>query len=1033
MGNRLSSPSQIISLPQGGGSLQGLGETFSPDLFTGTGNVRLPLTLPAGRNQFQPTLNLFYNTGNGNGPFGMGWRLSVPDISRKTSKGVPIYDDARDVFLIEHSEDLVPVHENVGRTDYRPRTDTTFAQTTHYASAEDNYWEVREKDSMVHIYGTPGRAGHDPAVLANPMDSRRIFSWNLTSSRDPFGNEIVYEYEIERSQQSERPWQQIYLTALRYIDYGTVSEPHYLVSVTFHYETRKDAFSERRAGFEVRTTRLCREIEISIDTGTKEVIRRHTLEYTAASLNHNALLSSFHTTGYAGEQVEQMPPLEFAYTQFVPDKQKFIALSGQDSPAGSLAHPDYEMADLNGDGLPDFLSTDGNAQYWRNLGNGRLDTRRSLPLIPSGIRLQDPGAQLIDADGDGHIDLMVFNERFGGYYPLTTQRQPDRRSYQPYRVTPSIDLKDPEVRLVDLTGNGITDALRTGTRLECFFNDPLQGWNEVRAVERRALDAFPNVNFSDPRIQLASMTGDNLQDIVFISSGHVEYWPSLGHGNWGSRIIMTNSPRFPYGYEPRYVLLGDVDGDGVADLVYVGEQQISLWINQNGNSWSEEIVVRGTPAATDANALRLTDLLGTGVSGVFWSAPAHGTRPNLHFLDFTGGVKPYLLSSIKNNLGAEHHIEYASSISYYLEDEQTYSKRWQTSLPFPVQVVSRVVSLDHFSGNSLTSEFSYHHGYWDGVEREFRGFGRVDQRDTLRQKDLTSAARYSPPAETRTWFHLGPTSDQFAGHPFTTGFTYEYWSEDPNVLPVPPLPTGMSNQEQRDALRALRGSMLRAELYILDGSERATRPHRVDEESHGVRLEVKGTAERHGVFFPYTCAERTSAWERGNEPHTTATFLDDYDAYGQARQTSHIAVPRGRNYRIHSQNDEPYLATLEVVQYAPPPNQQHVIADRVYSQVEYEIVNDGTATLLELHQEMITGQAERNIFSHVLHFYDGEAFVGLPGGEIGAYGALVRTEELVLTEELLHAAYKSEHGPVVPPYLVLVGPPPWTPEYPALF
>lgn len=55
---------QVISLPKGGGALQGIGETFSPDLFTGTGNFTVPIALPAGRNGFQPELNLVYSTGN---------------------------------------------------------------------------------------------------------------------------------------------------------------------------------------------------------------------------------------------------------------------------------------------------------------------------------------------------------------------------------------------------------------------------------------------------------------------------------------------------------------------------------------------------------------------------------------------------------------------------------------------------------------------------------------------------------------------------------------------------------------------------------------------------------------------------------------------------------------------------------------------------------------------------------------------------------------------------------------------------------
>ena len=47
-----------------------------------------------------------------------------------------------------------------------------------------------------------------------------------------------------------------------------------------------------------------------------------------------------------------------------------------------------------------------------------------------------------------------------------------------------------------------------------------------------------------------------------------------------------------------------------------------------------------------------------------------------------------------------------------------------------MQVVARVEVIDALSGGKLTTEYRYHHGYWDGAEREFRGFGRVEQLDT---------------------------------------------------------------------------------------------------------------------------------------------------------------------------------------------------------------------------------------------------------------------------------------------------------------
>jgi hypothetical protein len=98
---------QTISLPEGGGALKGIGETFQPNLFSGTGNYSIPIGISPGRNGFGPTLSLQYSSGNGNGPFGLGWQLSIPRITRKTEKGLPRYDDT-DVFVMSGAEDLVP-------------------------------------------------------------------------------------------------------------------------------------------------------------------------------------------------------------------------------------------------------------------------------------------------------------------------------------------------------------------------------------------------------------------------------------------------------------------------------------------------------------------------------------------------------------------------------------------------------------------------------------------------------------------------------------------------------------------------------------------------------------------------------------------------------------------------------------------------------------------------------------------------------------------------------------------------------------
>src|SRR6266508_6702831 len=137
---RLTAPS--ISQPKGGGAIHGMGEKFAANPVTGTGSMSVPLATSPGRAGFGPQLSLSYDSGAGNGPFGFGWSLSLPSITRKTDKGLPRYQDAveSDVFILSGAEDLVPVLRPDGTRfadratpgfvvhRYRPRIEGLFAR-----------------------------------------------------------------------------------------------------------------------------------------------------------------------------------------------------------------------------------------------------------------------------------------------------------------------------------------------------------------------------------------------------------------------------------------------------------------------------------------------------------------------------------------------------------------------------------------------------------------------------------------------------------------------------------------------------------------------------------------------------------------------------------------------------------------------------------------------------------------------------------------------------------------------------------------
>src|SRR5437899_10444051 len=109
MSNKSGTSDQVISLRKGGGALHGIGETLSPDLHTGTGNFTVPIALPPGRNGLQPELSLVYSRRSCNRPSGLGWSLSVPGGTRRTSKGVPRCGDGTAALVVARPEERVPV------------------------------------------------------------------------------------------------------------------------------------------------------------------------------------------------------------------------------------------------------------------------------------------------------------------------------------------------------------------------------------------------------------------------------------------------------------------------------------------------------------------------------------------------------------------------------------------------------------------------------------------------------------------------------------------------------------------------------------------------------------------------------------------------------------------------------------------------------------------------------------------------------------------------------------------------------------
>ena len=1037
-----------LTLPKGGGAVRGIGEKFTTNSVTGTGSMAVPISVSPGRSGFSPHLSLSYDSGAGNGPFGLGWSLALPMVTRKTDKGLPKYDDKNDadVYLLSGAEDLVPEFRRdqngvlVTNSDgsyvvldeerttgpisyrvrhYRPRTEGLFSRIERWTRIDDLsiHWRSITRYNVTTLYGFDSASR-----IADPQDPTRIYCWHICASFDDKGNAMRYHYKREDSigidlgQIHERhrsnlsrssqifPYRICYGNVTSVLDIaGKVPQPcpdfeksKWHFELVFDYgegylptpqqtpkseeevlfnatptkawPVRPDPFSICRATFEVRTYRRCQRMlmlhHFPTELGTQSCLVGSTdLAYNESPFGSE--LTSVTHSGYVRRSDNtylrrSIPSVEFEYSHsplelFTIDDFSVRELdeSTVANLPGGLEEGKTSWADIDGEGLPGIVSEVSGQWYYRaNRGEGSFGPLQTVPSMPVGASLSG-GQMLLDLAGDGQLDLVSFNENLPGFF----ERNDDHswESFQAFRSLPRLSWQDPNLRFVDLTGDGHADVFVTSDSVHVWYPSIAEDGFGAGVALRVPCDeeSGPRILFSDERklIFLADMTGDGLSDIVRVEQGQVCYWPNLGYGSFGAKVVMDNSPWFESAdvFNHGRVHFFDTDGSGPSDLVYERQGSIDIFLNQGGNRWTSARSIRSLPTCHSQSRLDVTDLLGRGTACLVRSTPLEGdrTRP-LAFIDLMKGVKPRLLTRVTNNLGAETRIDYASSTMFYLDDVRK-GKPWITRLPFPVHVVTRVETNDLLSGNRFVSKYSYHHGYFDGEEREFRGFGRVEQLDTeelasVIGRDASAVATniddasYVPPIRTVTWFHTGSFLNRDR---ITRQYLHEYFQErDPNsgspdeltpdevaklFLPDTVLPEVVNGDEEREACRALRGSILRQEIYSLDGGKLEAIPYATSERNYTIEYVQPRAQNRHAVFLSHAREQLDVHYERrmladGSgqsqfDPRVTHAMTLAVDQFGNVERSLSIAYPR-RNVPTRAPEQTLTHITLSVTKHA---------------------------------------------------------------------------------------------------------------------
>lgn len=765
-----------ISLPSGPGSIEGLGDSFEPQLNSGTSSYSVKIASPPGVAGLQPDLVLRYNSGGGNGHFGIAWSDGLTCIQRQTEKGLPTYGSS-DKFTLG-GEELVPLADGSFRTE----NESAFQKIIRQGRG----WVIYEKNGTRKFLGSK-TISTNPSRILRPGGGETFddtYKWCVDEVIDVHGNRMEYQYATYPDSPGDT-----YCSQIRYSIFGVNFH-----SIDFDFELRPDAFSSYLSGFQVRTGRRCYQIRVS-SSGT--LVRRYGLSYALPADDPIEPIS----TNDAGQlfsmlrQVTQfdkgagngnfLPPLRLGYTRF--DAANVTSGSFLNPAPVSLGNPNLSISDINCDSLPDFFFTDpvtGRHSVVYNHGFGRFSAETNFTSYPTGVTLDQAGADLADYDGDGRIDLVqkagLSNNQFV-FFPNTTRAAgnndaaPSWGTEQTFQTPyPPFDLDDPSVRTLDLNGDKRIDFMKTTAGGFVYYYNRGNVWEEdglylFGEPQMGDISYADGLDFADGlHVKLADMNGDRLLDLVrvhlFQNQLEVTYWPNKGRGSWGSRVEMGGT--IDLGTVPiEDAFVRDVNGDGLADVLSVAYDHVSYWINLGNDGFSRRFEVANTPDyIKGTTVLQQADINGNGSTDLLWENwdPSAGAY-RVAWVDFCGNVKPNLLAVIDNGIGLRTELSYRTSTDFYAEALRG-SNPWHTRLPFPSWCVSKIgkrfgLDLDAIPGEDrYVTQFSYYDGYYDPFEKEFRGFAfakKVERGDDRLTDGGPAAEVNSPSTVTRLAFHTG--------------------------------------------------------------------------------------------------------------------------------------------------------------------------------------------------------------------------------------------------------------------------------------
>lgn len=612
----------------------------------GSASYSIPIQVPPGVGDMQPRLALSYDSHQGNGMLGVGWKLAglsqitrCPRTKAQDSFRGSVNNDAGDRFCLDGRR-LMVVSGIYGAADSEYRTELeVFSKITARGQAAGGgpaSFEVRTRDGLIMEFGGTANSrivayGRNPAVMR---------TWAVNKISDVHGNTqtILYIQPDPGTYYPER------------IDYtsNSITGLASASRVEFGYsDTRPDAISGYQGGYPWQISRLLTSITTRTGGG---IVSTYTPAYdTSTGTARMTSLSLCAPDGACAPATSMRFP-----------SARLPVFSKTTSVESDVRTGAWLALDVDGDGRTDLIhltSVAGEVRVWRSKGDGRFDVTRFTSTIDTP--LLDGTWRIIDVNGDGRSDLVhmvkspgltgavtpnykairVWKSNGDGTFTVTLfSSDLDPRPY--YALSFPTDLADfHKWQVADLNGDGLDDLVHHRAVEGPFWRQTyvwLSNGDGTFTVSKLASSTSEGRMGGDRSWKVLDLDGDGRQDLVQIlpSNAGMRLWRSNGDGTFTLSTYSTSAdPDLSSG---SWEVL-DVNSDGLMDLLHMttGSGDLRVWVNQGNGSFAvsaftttaDTALTQGLWFTPDLNVDGRRDLLhvtGDGGAYVRWISLGDG-------------------------------------------------------------------------------------------------------------------------------------------------------------------------------------------------------------------------------------------------------------------------------------------------------------------------------------------------------------------------------------------------------------------------